>query len=112
MGPPTRLRNMGSFPPLPRLLPPPLPLGRRCPVAEMVAVRVELVASAVTSCALTAASSAMRLCTIVVSVSTVVLSAAAAVAKFATALAISSSCDTLLAWANAPWSNAAFSLNS
>ena len=78
----------------------------------MVAVRVEFLARDVTSCALTVASSVVRLCTVVVSVSTVFLSAAAAVAKFAIALAISSLCDTLLAWANAPWLNAVFSINS
>ena len=68
----------------------------------MVAERVELVASDITSYALTAVSSAVRLCTVVASVSIFVLSAATAVAKFAIALAISLSCDTLLAWTKAP----------
>ena len=75
-------------------------------------MRVDLVARAVTRCALTAVSSAVRIYTIVVSVSTVVLSATAAVAKFSIALAISSSCATLIAWENVPWLNTAFSLNS
>ena len=74
----------------------------------MVAERVGFVASAVTSCVLTAASSSVRLFTVVVSVSTVFLPAAVTVAKFAIAHAISSSCDTLLAWAKVPCPNAAF----
>ena len=105
VGPLTPLGIAGSLSPiLPRPLPspPPLPLGRRCPVAEMVVVRVELVARAVTSCALTAASSVVRLCNVAVSVSTVIQSAAAAVAKMSIVLATSSLCATLFTCSNAP----------